>query len=686
MRRAFGLRGKSVLALFATCVLVLLLASLVAFQAVESIRSHLGTAYTRNFTLLNRERILAPVARELALSLRLADSQVIRQWLLDDEHPAKKASALQEAESFRRDFTDKSYFIISDVTKHYFFNDTKSPYSDAPRYTLKEDDRNDSWYFNTLKNDRPFNINVDPDVKLGVTKVWFNVLVKEGERKIGLAGTGLDLSTFLKDFISTSEPGVTPMIIDTNAAIQAHPDNKRIAFNSGTTDAGRDKSLFGLLHGEKDVAAAKGALMRAALRPGTAELFSARLDGRDQLLAVSYIPELKWHVLTAVDLDVAELLDRALLKWVVLAMLALLALVMAGFVYALNRLVIAPLFKLKQSAQEMAAGNYAVALPPAGRDEIGALTRAFGAMADKVRRHTEELEETVRHRTQELTRANSEMSLAHKKISDSISYASLIQRAILPDRQLTNALGDNHFVLWRPRDVVGGDFYVYREVEGGCLLGVVDCAGHGVPGAFMTMLARAAIDQAIDEAGARDPAAILSRTDAVIRAMLQIDDRRRDIATMMDAGIAYVDHAARSVTFAGARIALYWSDGEEVGSIHGARRSIGDRYIGEYANESVPLLPARTFYLSTDGFLDQAGGEKGFGFGNARFVDMLRRHARRPLTEQSSAFASTLAEYQGNHPQRDDITMLCFRFAECHEPDRATLNPVHHTLQGEPWN
>lgn len=663
MGRAFGLRGKSVLALFGTCVLVLLLASLIGFRAVESIRSHLGSAYTRNYTLLNRERIVAPVARELALSLRLAKSQVIREWLLDDDHAGKKAVALREAESFRRDFTDQSYFIISDITKHYFFNDTRSAFNDAPRYTLKEEDRNDAWYFNTMKGDKPFNINVDPDVKLNVTKVWFNIIVKDGDRTIGLAGTGLDLTTFLNDFVSTTEAGVTPMIVDVNGAVQAHPDNKRIAFNSATKEAIIEQSLFGLLQGTKDAETAKAALARAAENPGKAEVFNANLDGKKQLVAVSYIPELKWHVLTAVDLDVAELLDSGLLKWVALATLALLVVAMAGFVYALNRLVLSPLLRLKQSAQEMAAGNYTLTLPPAGNDEIGSLTRAFGAMAEKVRRHTEELEEKVRDRTQELTRANREMSVAHKKISDSISYASLIQRAILPDRQLTSALGENHFVLWRPRDVVGGDFYVYREVEGGCLLGVVDCAGHGVPGAFMTMLARAAIDQAIDETGAHDPAAILGRTDAVMRGMLQIDDRRRDIATMMDAGIAYVDFSTRKVVFSGARIALYWSDGEDIGSIHGARRSIGDRYIGEYRNESVDLLGSRTFYLATDGFLDQAGGDKGFGFGNTRFVEMLRRHANCSLAEQSGAFASTLAEYQGNHPQRDDITMLCFRFA-----------------------
>jgi len=663
MGRALGLRGKSVLALFGTCVLVLLLASLIGWQAIESVRSHLGTAYTRNFTLLNRERILAPVARELALSLRLAESQAVRQWLADIDNAAKKTLALREAESFRNDFVDKSYFIIAATGNRYYFNDANTSYSDTPRYVLKDDDRNDAWFFNTMKGDRHFNINVDPDVKLGVTKVWFNVMVKDGDRRIGLAGTGLDLSSFLRNFINTSEPGVTPMILDENGAIQAHPDSRLIAFNSGTTEALREHSLFGQLQSETDAAAARNALAAAVANPGGAEVFTATLGRKQQLFAASYVPELKWHVLTAVDLDAAELLDAGLLRSVVLATLVLLAVVMAGFVYAVNRLVLAPLLRLTQSAQEMAAGNYSVALPQTRNDEIGALTEAFGAMARKVRHHTEELEETVRHRTRELMRANSEMTAAHKKISDSISYASLIQRAILPDRQLVSALGENHFVLWRPRDVVGGDFYVYREVQGGCLLGVVDCAGHGVPGAFMTMLARAAIDQAIDEAGAADPAAILDRTDAVMRAMLQSDDRGREIATMMDAGIAYIDFAERRVTFSGARIALYWSDGEAIGSIKGARRSIGDRYPGEYRNESIALQPSLTFYLTTDGFLDQAGGDKGFGFGNARFVDMLRRHANRPLNEQSSAFASTLAAYQGHHPQRDDITMLCFRFA-----------------------
>ena len=136
------------------------------------------------------------------------------------------------------------------------------------------------------------------------------------------------------------------------------------------------------------------------------------------------------------------------------------------FGYAVERLMLRPLRRLQQSARAIANGSYDVSLPPGGQDEIGDLSNAFGVMADKVRQHTAELESKVRERTSELENANRAMAAAHKKIGDSIDYASLIQRAILPDRQLTQSLGEHHFVLWKPRDVVGGDFTCSAPMAG----------------------------------------------------------------------------------------------------------------------------------------------------------------------------------------------------------------------------
>lgn len=240
-------------------------------------------------------------------------------------------------------------------------------------------------------------------------------------------------------------------------------------------------------------------------------------------------------------------------------------------------------------------------------------------------------------------------------------YASLIQRAILPDRLMQASLGENHFVLWKPRDVVGGDFYIYREGEDDDLIGVIDCAGHGVPGALMTMLAFAGIDQAIDSVQGHDPAAILQNTDTAMRAMLGRDQFNKALATSMDVGLVRIDRKRRCLIFSGARISLFASDGNEVREYKGGRRAIGDRRQGEYGDIEVPLQEGWTFYLCTDGFLDQAGGKHGFGFGTHRFTDMLCNYANRPLDEQARLFSALLAEYQGELPQRDDITLLSFR-------------------------
>lgn len=661
MAARWGLRGKSVVALLIACLLALVPAVLLGWKAMEDIRTHFGLAFARNFTLLNQQKIIAPVIRELALSRRLAESVVTQDWMLAESDPARRSLFFREADGYRADQRNYSYFVVVDASRHYYFNDSSSPLSNSPRYTLSHDDPQDSWYFETLARDEAYNINVNYDAKLKVTKVWFNMVVRSGNEKVGLAGGGLDLTEFLDQFISRREAGVTPMIVDPEGAIQAHPDTQLIAFSSGA-GAKAQHRVFDLLSNDQDRTTLRQTMRQAEARPGEVETMWATLDGKQQLLAMAYIPQLRWHVLSAIDLHAAQVLDSRWIWPLVGTLAGLMALLLIGFAYIVDLLVLRPLRGLKHSATAIAAGQYDSPLPRTRPDEIGELSSAFASMADQVRRHTEELEDKVQQRTQALEQANREMAAAQKKIGDSIDYASLIQRAILPDRQLQASLGEHHFVLWKPRDVVGGDFYIYREGPHDSLIGVVDCAGHGVPGALMTMLALAAIDHAIDSVKSHDPAAILRETDQVMRGMLSQEQFAHSLATNMDAGLVRVDHGRRLLHFAGAKISLFASDGNDVREYKGARRAIGDKRQGDYQDVEIPMEAGWTYYLCTDGFLDQAGGEHGFGFGNSRFADLLRSHAQRPLDEQANVFAATLAQYQGERPQRDDITILSFRF------------------------
>jgi serine phosphatase RsbU (regulator of sigma subunit) len=669
-----SLRAKSALALGASILVVLALALLIGWRALASIEETLGAAFTRNYNRYNEQRILAPVMRELALSQRFADSEVTRRWLLDEKDPQKKSLFFAEAAHYQRAFEDRSYFVISATTRHYYFNDRKSRWSGLPRYTLNPSDKNDAWFFTTMRNARHYNINVNVDSKLKVTKVWFNVIVADGARKLGLAGTGLDLTTVLKRFIDSGEAGVTPMIWNEVGAIEAHPNRALINYDTVSAAGAQRSTVFNLLRRDADKTQLRTAMQAARGEEEKPQLLHVVLDGRNQLLALSYVPELKWFVATAVDLKAAHVLDSRLWWPLFAGGAALLVLLLTATTLFVNCVLLRPILRLTASVRQMARGRYDVELPPAGNDELGELTRVFGAMAAQVRTHTDELENKIRERTKEILAVNEQMAIANKNIGDSIRYASLIQNAILPEREMASALGGEYFVWWKPRDVVGGDVYLFRRTERGFLVGVVDCAGHGVPGALMTMIAHGTLNVVLDALGPDDPAAVLSEADARLRATLQTSEEAARLATHMDAGLAYVDLTTATVFFAGAKTSLYWCDGEAVGELKGDRSALGGRRRVLFSNQSAPL-DGRAFYLTTDGVLDQSGGALGYSFGNERFAAMLRRHAREPFAAQRAAFERELAEYRDGLPQRDDITVLGFGL-QSHKPENKNRSGV----------
>jgi serine phosphatase RsbU (regulator of sigma subunit) len=314
--------------------------------------------------------------------------------------------------------------------------------------------------------------------------------------------------------------------------------------------------------------------------------------------------------------------------------------------------VIRPLRRLVRESHAIAVdeGTDGSLLRVVGTDEVARLADAFNGVLHRQRQAFEQLD-----------LANQRLRDVNKQVDDSIRYAALLQRSILPDRQLTERFGSDHFVLWQPRDTVGGDYYVFHDDGNRCLAGVADCAGHGVPGAMMTMLARAGIDRFIQQLGIDSPAAVLQATNAGMHLVLSEAQLSRALATSMDVGLVLLDFDAEVLRFAGAKISLYWSDGETVEMVKGDNRSLWDRRTGVYQDHEMPLRRGFTYYMATDGVFDQAGGDHGFGLGTERFCQWLLDHASKPLAEQHDAFTRSISDFRGEHPQRDDITMFSFR-------------------------
>lgn len=350
---------------------------------------------------------------------------------------------------------------------------------------------------------------------------------------------------------------------------------------------------------------------------------------------------------------------------------------MAALWLTLNRMVLRPLRRLTQLAIAMARGDYGARMDAGRSDEIGVLADGFNRMAATVQDHTSTLESRVRERTEALAATN-------RAIMDSINYAQLIQSAILPSADTLSAGLTEHFVLWRPRDVVSGDFYLCREVADGFVVAVADCTGHGVPGAFMTMTASAILNNVLDQLGAGDPAAVLAAVDRKVRAALHQEEEARDGAGCfdngLDLGLCHIRPAEGKLVFAGARIPLVivaegGVDGG-VTEVRGNRRSLGYRPIGigatgieatghgaesPFTNQSVALRPGQTFLMSTDGLVDQNGGERGRSFGRIRLHKLLGQGAHRPLDQLKTDLETSLDRFQCGREQRDDITLFGFR-------------------------
>jgi PAS domain S-box-containing protein len=251
-------------------------------------------------------------------------------------------------------------------------------------------------------------------------------------------------------------------------------------------------------------------------------------------------------------------------------------------------------------------------------------------------------------------------------ISGSIRYASRIQRAILPAPEQTGELLPRHFALWEPRDVVGGDIYWIRPWGQGTLAILADCTGHGVPGAFITLIGSGALDRAMAKIPPGDPAGLIARMNTYVKTVLSQDlqyGQEEGSDDGLELGVCYIPPERDILAFAGAHFNLFTVDGEEVDMIKGDRKGIGYRFVppdASFVNHHVDIRPGRRFYLTTDGLIDQIGGDPKRSFGRKRFTALLASLRDVPLEEQGVAIFEALEAHRGDESRRDDVSVLGF--------------------------
>ena len=255
-----------------------------------------------------------------------------------------------------------------------------------------------------------------------------------------------------------------------------------------------------------------------------------------------------------------------------------------------------------------------------------------------------------------------EIESKNQSITDSIVYAKRIQNAILPSEEKIEDLLADAFVFYQPKDIVSGDFYWIDRVGDEVLFSVIDCTGHGVPGAFLSLIAHNALNKVIIENGVTQPNKILEEVNKlVVSSFGNTEDTIRD---GMDMGICSWNKKTNTLQYAGACHSLLIHNGEDLSEVKGDRESIGASFLEQapkFTNHTIPVKPNTTFYLSSDGFPDQFGGEKGKKLKWKGFKNVLTNLSITPIYAQQPVLKTFFEKWRGDLEQLDDVCIIGVR-------------------------
>lgn len=365
-----------------------------------------------------------------------------------------------------------------------------------------------------------------------------------------------------------------------------------------------------------------------------------------------------------------EKVSNSLSLTMVSVLLAFLVFLVYPVTRAIIQSIVKPLNNVMLAVKKISEGDLAVKVDVDGSDELSKLGVSFNDMSGKLleakeslTNYQEHLEELVKQRTEALSESLLKLEVANQQVLESIQYARTIQQAILPPTSIISEHLKDYFVIWDPKDIIGGDLYWFKGADDCFLVGVIDCTGHGVPGAIMTMIAGTTLGRVVNEVGASDPAKILSEMNRIIRQTLSQNIEAAESDDGMDIGLCLVRNN-RTLVFAGAKISLFAINGSRTLEIKGDRSSIGYKSSKPditFKNNEIAVEAGTNFYMTTDGLRDQVGGNDRLPFGKTRLVNLLQSIQHMTLQEQKEEILRTFESYRRGEVRRDDVTLFGFR-------------------------
>ncbi len=335
---------------------------------------------------------------------------------------------------------------------------------------------------------------------------------------------------------------------------------------------------------------------------------------------------------------------------------------------ALNDLI-QSMAQTTEFAKQTGSGNFNAEYKPLSKDD--ALGHELVKMRNDLAQNERSLEKKVAERTEEVVRQkeeiegkNEELEILYKQVTDSIHYAKRIQEAILPSQQYIDEVLPNSFVLYKPKDIVSGDFYWVVKKNNLVYFAAVDCTGHGVPGAFMSLVGHNILQDIINHSSKITPAEIMNSLREGVINTLNSDNSAKDTKDGMDMTLCCINYDTLELQYAAAFNPLYLVRNGELVQHEANKFPIG-KFIGEkqyFKNNVVQLQKNDQIFIFSDGYADQFGGPKGKKFMVGNFRKLLLNVSKQSLKNQKETLESTLNNWQGDQEQVDDVLVIGVKF------------------------
>ncbi|MFW5657978.1 MAG: SpoIIE family protein phosphatase [bacterium] len=382
-----------------------------------------------------------------------------------------------------------------------------------------------------------------------------------------------------------------------------------------------------------------------------------------------------------------QVLRTELLKFIAIFGLTVISVII--LIYRKTRVITDPIKRLVQKVNRITDGHLNERADVIGNNEITTLSKKFNTMIEQLESYYYELEEKVRERTAEIERqkeeieaqrdsieeqkntlaeinenlqvAYTEIEAQKKHIEDSIHYAKRIQTAILPPDNLVNNLLPMSFILYLPKDIVSGDFYWIKKKMDKIMFAAVDCTGHGVPGAFMSIVGNNQLNYAVNVTGASTAAEILNDLNRGVTETLRQTRGAHSVKDGMDIALCVLEPATKTLHFAGAFNPLYIIRDGEILIYKPNKFPIGsfiEETLGLFNEHRIDLQSGDILYIFSDGFADQFGGENDRKYLSKRFRELLLEIHEQPMEEQKRLLYHAFCDWKGNNEQVDDILII----------------------------